>query len=238
MMTLDARHEEASLPDYLNDRAPAGPQHLDPLQPTPRCHRLGRYATLTFRGSPFNCEIPWSAIYIMVSHETREPFLFPDDIPVEVVAETIRREREEEEQIAAQRSQDRGQRASSAARHFASSKPTGPHQLRTRTMSPTPCRPHPMQPGKTPNAPPRGEISPTYTIMTLNPGQVGGEDQRQTEWNELWLAACQRPSPTMSLPHLMYADAWGVRDPCSPTLDPRTFYRASRMNRHERFSPE
>ena len=99
MVTLDARHEEASLPDYLTTEPQLvlniSTRFNLPLDVTD----WGVHATLTFRGSPFNCEIPWSAIYIMVSHETREPFLFPDDIPVEVVAETIRREREEEEQI-------------------------------------------------------------------------------------------------------------------------------------------
>lgn len=99
MITLDARHEEASLPDYLTSEPQLvlniSTRFNLPLDVTD----WGVHATLTFRGSPFNCEIPWSAIYIMVSHETREPFLFPDDIPVEVVAETIRREREEEEQI-------------------------------------------------------------------------------------------------------------------------------------------
>ena len=99
MITLDARHEEASLPDYLTTEPQLvlniSTRFNLPLDVTD----WGVHATLTFRGSAFNCEIPWSAIYIMVSHETREPFLFPDDIPVEVVAETIRREREEEEQI-------------------------------------------------------------------------------------------------------------------------------------------
>ena len=99
MITLDARHEEASLPDYLTTEPQLvlniSTRFNLPLDVTD----WGVHATLTFRGSPFNCEIPWNAIYIMVSHETREPFLFPDDIPVEVVAETIRREREEEEQI-------------------------------------------------------------------------------------------------------------------------------------------
>jgi ribosomal protein L11 methyltransferase len=45
--------------------------------------------------------------------------------------------------------------------------------------------------------------------MTINPGQVGGEDHRQTEWNELWLAASTTISDDVAA-SLMYADAWGV----------------------------
>lgn len=99
MITLDARHEEASLPEYLTSEPQLVLNISTRFNLPLEIDDWGVHATLTFRGSPFHCEIPWSAIYIMVSHETREPYLFPDDIPAEVVAETIRREREEEEQL-------------------------------------------------------------------------------------------------------------------------------------------
>ena len=54
--------------------------------------------------------------------------------------------------------------------------------------------------------------------MSLNPGEVGGEDHRQTEWNELWLAACTSVSDDIAS-NLMYEGAWGV-ETLSPTLDP------------------
>ena len=143
MITLDARHEEASLPDYLTTEPQLvlniSTRFNLPLDVTD----WGVHATLTFRGSPFNCEIPWSAIYIMVSHETREPFLFPDDIPVEVVAETIRREREEEEQIElSQAKSGNGFNRNSPLRLVETD---GPNQA-TPTMSPTRCHPHRTHP--------------------------------------------------------------------------------------------
>ena len=67
--------------------------------------------------------------------------------------------------------------------------------------------------------------------MSLNPGEVGGEDHRQTEWNELWLAACTSVSDDIAS-NLMYEGAWGV-ETLSPTLDPH-FYHDSKMNQHER----
>ena len=54
--------------------------------------------------------------------------------------------------------------------------------------------------------------------MSLNPGQVGGEDHRQTEWNELWLAASVSISDDIAA-SLMYEDAWGV-ETLSPHANP------------------
>lgn len=54
--------------------------------------------------------------------------------------------------------------------------------------------------------------------MTINPGQVGGEAHRQTEWNELWLAASPLISDDIAA-SLMYEEAWGV-ETLSPNLNP------------------
>ena len=140
MITLDARHEEASLPEYLTSEPQLvlniSTRFNLPLDITD----WGVHATLTFRGSAFNCEIPWNAIYIMVSHETREPFLFPDDIPVEVVAETIRREREEEEQMQLNEP-DRGQGFGGSAQ-LRLVETDGAAPIEIRMMSLIPCRQH------------------------------------------------------------------------------------------------
>ena len=148
MITLDARHEEASLPEYLTSEPQLvlniSTRFNLPLDITD----WGVHATLTFRGSAFNCEIPWNAIYIMVSHETREPFLFPDDIPVEVVAETIRREREEEEQMQLNEP-DRGQGfGGSAQLRLVETDGAAPSEDSDDEPDPMPPAP---QPGKRPN---------------------------------------------------------------------------------------
>lgn len=47
----------------------------------------GVEATLTFQKVPHDCIIPWKAIYAIVSYVTGEPFLFAEDVPLEVVLE-------------------------------------------------------------------------------------------------------------------------------------------------------
>lgn len=47
----------------------------------------GVTATLTFSKVPFECTVPWTAIYAIISYVTGEPFLFPDDVPLEMVLE-------------------------------------------------------------------------------------------------------------------------------------------------------
>ena len=54
--------------------------------------------------------------------------------------------------------------------------------------------------------------------MSLNPGQVGGEAHRQTEWNELWLASSVSISDDIASA-LMYEGAWGV-ETLSPHSNP------------------
>ena len=45
----------------------------------------GVHATLTFAQVPHDCKIPWKAIYSIISYATDEPFLFPEDVPLEVM---------------------------------------------------------------------------------------------------------------------------------------------------------
>lgn len=47
----------------------------------------GIIATLTFQKIPHECKLPWEAIYAIISYVTGEPFLFPEDVPLEVVLE-------------------------------------------------------------------------------------------------------------------------------------------------------
>jgi stringent starvation protein B len=45
----------------------------------------GVHATLTFNGISYACKLPWSSIFLMVSHVGGEPRLFSDDVPPELV---------------------------------------------------------------------------------------------------------------------------------------------------------
>ncbi len=47
----------------------------------------GIRATLSFNKSPFDCILPWEAVYVVFSHIRNEPYVFPDDVPEEVLEE-------------------------------------------------------------------------------------------------------------------------------------------------------
>ncbi len=47
----------------------------------------GVAATLTFAGVPYSCRFPWAAIFLLVSHVSGQPYLFPDDIPAELLSQ-------------------------------------------------------------------------------------------------------------------------------------------------------
>lgn len=46
----------------------------------------GIEATLTFKGEPYTCQIPWASVYLMVLASNEEPpYVFPSDMPEELV---------------------------------------------------------------------------------------------------------------------------------------------------------
>lgn len=84
LITLDGRHAEVDVPDNLRE---------DPQLRLNLSYRFGRpmdiddwgvHATLKFGGVPYDCNIPWEAIYVVVSHSTGQPFVFPTDIPADL----------------------------------------------------------------------------------------------------------------------------------------------------------
>ncbi len=89
LVQLDSRVDGVEVPDHLRG------------DPTLRLNISGRFglpldvddwgihATLTFQGDPFECKLPWNAIYIVISHVTGEPCLFPSDVPPEYVSEAL-----------------------------------------------------------------------------------------------------------------------------------------------------
>jgi stringent starvation protein B len=83
LVTLDARCNGVQVPPHLRDDAQLRlnlsyrfglPMQLDDT---------GVNATLTFAGTPYPCSLPWSAIYLLVSHVSGRPILFPADVPPE-----------------------------------------------------------------------------------------------------------------------------------------------------------
>lgn len=81
LIALDARIEGVVVPPHL---------YHDPQLRLNISYRFGLpmtldltgiKATLTFSGTSFQCEIPWSAIFLAVSHVSGEPYLFAEDIP-------------------------------------------------------------------------------------------------------------------------------------------------------------
>src|SRR5262245_37036558 len=83
LVTLDARVTGVDVPKHLRDDAQLRlnlsyrfglPMYLDDW---------GVVATLTFAGTPYTCRLPWSSVYLLVSHVTGRPILFPADVPPE-----------------------------------------------------------------------------------------------------------------------------------------------------------
>lgn len=86
MIHLDARRPGVLVPPHLK-----GEPHLrlnlsyrfDP--PDLSVGEWGVRCTLSFSGSRFQVAVPWSALFAVTSHVTKEPWLFPDDMPPEVL---------------------------------------------------------------------------------------------------------------------------------------------------------
>ena len=81
LVTLDARRDDVSVPQHLK---------CDPQLRLNLSYRFGLpldiddegvHTTLTFSGQPFECRLPWSSIYLFVSHNNGKPYLFPNAIP-------------------------------------------------------------------------------------------------------------------------------------------------------------
>src|SRR5262249_49378015 len=52
--------------------------------------------TLTFGGVSFLVAVPWSALYAISSHATKEFYMYPDDMPPELLATQTERLQAEE----------------------------------------------------------------------------------------------------------------------------------------------
>lgn len=85
MVTLDARRPGVDVPaQFQNDprlRLNLSYRFGLPLEVNP----WGVRATLTFGGVPHVCKVPWNALYQLFSHATKDQYLFPADVPTDLV---------------------------------------------------------------------------------------------------------------------------------------------------------
>jgi stringent starvation protein B len=91
MIHLDARRPGVSVPTSLR-----GESHLrlnlsyrfDP--PDLSVTEWGVRCTLSFSGSRFTVAVPWSALFAIASHVTKDLFwMYPDDMPPELLQQTM-----------------------------------------------------------------------------------------------------------------------------------------------------
>lgn len=90
MIHLDARRPGVIVPQYLRTEA-----HLrlnlsyrfDP--PDLSVGEWGLRSTLSFSGSRFTVAVPWSALFAITSYITREFWIYPDDMPRELIEATM-----------------------------------------------------------------------------------------------------------------------------------------------------
>ena len=89
MIHLDARRPGVLVPDSLRQEC-----HLrlnlsyrfDP--PDLSVGDWGVRSTLSFSGRRFKISVPWSALFAITSHVTREFWMYPDDMPPEVLQQS------------------------------------------------------------------------------------------------------------------------------------------------------
>jgi stringent starvation protein B len=90
MVHLDARRPGVLVPVSLRNEA-----HLrlnlsyrfDP--PDLSVSEWGVRSTLSFSGSRFTVAVPWSALFAITSHATKEFWMYPDDMPEELIQMTV-----------------------------------------------------------------------------------------------------------------------------------------------------
>jgi len=90
MIHLDARRPGVLVPPALRNES-----HLrlnlsyrfDP--PDLTVGEWGVRCTLSFSGSRFKVAVPWSALYAITSHVTMEIWEYPDDMPAEIIQQTM-----------------------------------------------------------------------------------------------------------------------------------------------------
>lgn len=85
MVTLDARQAGVDVPERFQDDLGLGLNLSYRFGLPLEVNAWGIRATLTFGGVSHDCKIPWNAVYQVFSHVSRERWLFPEDIPEDIL---------------------------------------------------------------------------------------------------------------------------------------------------------
>lgn len=89
---LDPRVQGVVVPEWLRDQPQLVLQvGLDMPVPIPdlRVDGNGVFGTLSFKGSPFTCAVPWDAVYALVGDDGRG-MVWPESMPPEIASEVER----------------------------------------------------------------------------------------------------------------------------------------------------
>lgn len=98
MIHLDARSPGVSVPEQFKSQA-----HLllnlsyRFVPPDLSVNDWGIRSTLDFAGHAFTVAIPWSALFAITSHVTKEFWIFPEDMPAEILAQAHEAEKASQE---------------------------------------------------------------------------------------------------------------------------------------------
>ena len=85
LVTLDATAEGVDVPEHLRNDSQLRLNLSYRFGLPVEVDDDGVLATLTFGGVPYDCVLPWPSIYLVVSHVSGRPVLFPDDVPEELM---------------------------------------------------------------------------------------------------------------------------------------------------------
>ena len=90
LVHVDARRGGVQVPDRFGEDPKLVLRfghNLSPAVPDLEVDDQGIRGTLTFGGVPFRCELPWEAIYAVVSDANSRGLVWPDDVPDDVIGE-------------------------------------------------------------------------------------------------------------------------------------------------------
>ena len=90
MIHLDARRPGVIVPPSLRNEAQLRlnlSYRFDP--PDLTVGEWGVRCSLSFSGSRFKVAVPWSALFAITSHLTKEFWMYPDDMPAELIQQTM-----------------------------------------------------------------------------------------------------------------------------------------------------
>lgn len=90
MIHLDARRPGVIVPQYLRAEAHLRLNLSYRFEPPDlSVGEWGLRSTLSFSGSRFTVAVPWSALFAITSYITREFWIYPDDMPRELIDATM-----------------------------------------------------------------------------------------------------------------------------------------------------